>query len=76
VEEIDFAASLCDHPRGTLIAVRRTAENGTVREAFRSLRPRGEAQRWRAFSFVDAEAEDELAETIDLATLARGSADE
>lgn len=71
-EEIDFAASLCDHPPDTLIALRRTVDGGTIREAFRSLRPRGVSQRWRAFSFLDAEAEDAPVETVDLASLARG----
>jgi len=71
-EEIDFTASLCDHPPDTLIAVHRTNESGTIRESFRSLRPRGGSKRWRAFSFLDAEAEDEPAETVDLVTLARG----
>ncbi|MGH6798484.1 MAG: DUF6505 family protein [Roseiarcus sp.] len=71
-EEIDFAASLCDHPLDTLIAVHRTNEGGTIREAFRSLRPLGGPRRWRAFSYLEAEGEDEPAETIDLATLARG----
>ncbi len=41
-EEVAFAASLCDHPPDTLIAVHRTVENGEIREAFRTLRPRGE----------------------------------
>jgi len=71
-EEIDFSASLCDHPADTLIAVHRSDEGGTIREAFRSLRPRPGAKRWRAFSFVDAETEDEPAEAVDLAKLARG----
>ena len=71
-EEIDFVASLCDHPLGTLIAVRRTIEGGTIREAFRSLRPRGGPKRWRTFSFSDVEIEDEPTETVDLATLLRG----
>ena len=43
-EEVAFAASLCDHPQDTLIAVRRTFEDGAIREAFRTLRPRGDAQ--------------------------------
>jgi hypothetical protein len=71
-EEIDFTASLCDHPPGTLIAVHRTNESGTIRETFRSLRPRGGPNGCRAFSFLDAEVEDEPAETVNLATLARG----
>jgi hypothetical protein len=71
-EEIDFAASLCDHPPDTLIALHRSVEAGTIREAFRSLRPRPGAKRWRAFSFADAETEDEPAEAVDLAKLAGG----
>ena len=69
-EEIDFATSLCDHPLDTLIAVHRMVESGTIREAFRSLRPRRGSKPWQVFSFADVEVEDEPAETIDLATLA------
>jgi Family of unknown function (DUF6505) len=71
-EEVDFAASLCDHPPGTLIAVHRGDEGGAIRETFRSLHPRPGAERWRVFSFTDAQTEDEPAETVDLARLARG----
>lgn len=70
-EEIDFAASLCAHPPDTLIAVRRTTEEDAVREAFRSLRPRGDNRRWHAFSFLEAR-EDELADEVDLTGLLRG----
>jgi hypothetical protein len=70
--EVDFAASLCDHPPDTLIAVHRADESGMIRESFRSLRPRGGSKRWHAFSFLDAAADDEPAEAVDLATLARG----
>ena len=41
-EEIEFAASLCEHPPGVLVAVTRSHENGAIREAFRTLRPRDE----------------------------------
>jgi hypothetical protein len=71
-EEIAFAASLCDHPLDTLIAVHRVDDSGAIRESFRSLRPRGGSQRWRAFSFLDAGVEDEPEEAVDLAALARG----
>ncbi len=71
-EEVDFSASLCVHPPGTLIAVHRTDEGGEIREAFRSLHPRGGATGWRAFSFRDAKIEDDPAETLELARLARG----
>ncbi len=72
-EEVAFAASLCDRPLDTLIAVRRTFEDGAIREAFRSLHPRGERKPMRAFSFVDVEGEEEQepGERIDLASLAR-----
>jgi hypothetical protein len=70
-EEVAFAASLCDQPRDTLIAVRRSCEGGTFREAFRTLRPRGTRQPMRAFSLVEVEGEDESAEVIDLIEFAR-----
>ncbi len=43
-EEIAFAASLCNHPQDTLIAVHRAHEDGAIREAFRTLRPQGRAE--------------------------------
>ena len=58
-EEVAFAASLCDHPRDTLIAVRRTFEDGAIREAFRTLHPRGDRKPMRAFSFLEVEGEEE-----------------
>ena len=70
-EEVAFAASLCDHPRDTLIAVRRSFEDGAIREAFRTLRPRGAGKPMRAFSFLEVDGEEELSETVDLAALAK-----
>ena len=70
-EEIDFAASLCNHPADTLVAMHRISEDGAIRETFRTLRPRGgRAPPMRAFSFY--ETDDGPGETIDLATLAHG----
>jgi Family of unknown function (DUF6505) len=69
-EEVAFATSLCDHPRDTLVAVRRTFEDGAMREAFRTLRPRGERKPMRAFSFLEVEGEDESGETVDIVKLA------
>lgn len=68
-EEIAFAASLCEHPVGTLIAVRREMENGEIRERFRSLVPRGDKPRdsFRAFDFF--ETDEEPAEDVDLLAL-------
>lgn len=36
-EEIAFAASLCDHPAQTLLALHRTLEDGEICERFRTL---------------------------------------
>ena len=71
-EEVTFAASLCDHPAGTLIALHRTHEDGAVRETFRSLRPREGEKPLRAFAFMEVEGEEEPAETVDLVSLAQG----
>jgi hypothetical protein len=66
-EEIAFVESLCTEPIDTLIALHRTFENGDLREAFRTLRPRTGAKPARAFSFFDVEGEDESsAEPVDL----------
>jgi hypothetical protein len=52
-QEVAFAASLCDHPRDTLIAVRRTFEDGAIREAFRTCIRAARASRCAAFSFLE-----------------------
>jgi hypothetical protein len=70
--EVAFAASLCDHPRDTLIAVRRTFEDGAIREAFRTLHPRGTRKPMRAFSFLEVESEEEPREDVNLLALAKG----
>jgi hypothetical protein len=65
-DEIAFTASLCDHPPGVLVAVTRSLENGTIRETFRTLRPRAGAEAHRALEFFDVTGEDEpLEEPID-----------
>lgn len=70
-EEIAFAESLCTHPPDTLIAVHRRIENGEIREAFRSLKPKGGPKPLRAFSFLDVEGEeDEPMDRVDLVDLA------
>lgn len=72
-EEVAFTESLCTQPFDTLIAVHRTFDNGEMREAFRSLRPRAGPKPLRAFSFLDVEGEDdEPAERVDLVNLAHG----
>jgi hypothetical protein len=69
-EEVAFAASLCHHPADTLIAVHRTCENGEMREAFRTLHPRGDKKPMRAFSFLEVEGDEEPADEVDLVALA------
>jgi hypothetical protein len=71
-EEVAFAASLCNHPQDTLIAVHRSFEEGEIREAFRSLHARGGPKPLRAFSFLDVEGEEEPEEHVDLTGLAQG----
>lgn len=77
-EEIAFAASLCDHAVGTLIAVeRRRDDDGEVRERFRTLRPREAAPgadklhaMSRAFTFHEVDGEDEgPEERVDLVSI-------
>ena len=73
-EEVAFAESLCNHPSDTLIAVHRASEDGDVREAFRTLHPRGDRKPMRAFSFLEVQGEDEGEEQpgdeVDLVALA------
>lgn len=75
-EEIAFAASLCDHPEGTLIAMERRMDEGEVRERFRTLKPRENMPGSdklhafsRAFTFHEIEGEDEPEERVDLVSL-------
>lgn len=70
-EEIAFAASLCDHPAQTLLALHRTLEEGEIRERFRTLMPRGDMPKdaFRAFEFVEVDGEDEPQEEVDLMQL-------
>jgi len=65
---MDFAASLCTYPVRTIIAMDRRDEGGAIRETFRSLRQRGDANPLRAFTFVESMDENEHA--IDLKALA------
>ena len=70
-EEVGFAAALCEHPPGTLIAVHRTLEQGEIREAFRTLRRREGLRPVFAFDAADDDAETAVDEAVDLAALAR-----
>jgi hypothetical protein len=72
-EEVAFAASLCDHPAGVIVAVTRSVEGGSIREAFRSLRPAAQSPS-RAFNFVEiVGAEQDQDEHLDLAALREGA---
>jgi hypothetical protein len=71
-EEIAYAASLCDQPLDTLVAIHRSYENDAIRETFRTLRPRNGPKPLRAFSFLEAEGDDGPADEVDLSKLARG----
>jgi hypothetical protein len=71
-EEVAFVESLCHHPHDMLIAVHRSVEDGDIREAFRTLRPRGGPKPLRAFSFLEVQEEDEIEERVDLHALAQG----
>ena len=70
-EEFEFAASLCDHPRDTLIAMHRSHDSGETREVFRTLRPKDGPKPLRAFAFLDVEGEDEPTDEVDLAAMAK-----
>jgi Family of unknown function (DUF6505) len=71
LDEIAFAASLCDHEAGTVIAMHRTVERGEIKEQFRTLRSRDPGMKGadrlhaqaRAFEFVET---DEPEEQVDL----------
>ena len=67
-EELDFAASLCDHPVNTILAMHRRLDGERIREQFRTLAPRPADPlhaHARAFDVVEAEDE-EPAEAVDL----------
>lgn len=74
-EEIGFAASLCDHPPGTVLALSRVVEDGAVRERFRTLHrreaPHGDFGALPVFGILEVTGEDEPAEHPDLTRLAK-----
>jgi len=73
-EEASFAASLCNHPPGVLVAVTRSYENGTIREVFRTLRPRDEAGHASAFQFLEVVGDKDVSlEHVDLGLLGKGA---
>jgi uncharacterized protein DUF6505 len=72
-QEIAFAASLSEHPKGMLVALSRQYEGGTIRETFRTLTPAVGLAPARAYAFLEVSGEDEEAtEQIDLRTIGKG----
>jgi hypothetical protein len=72
-EELSFAASLCDHPAETLVALSRGCEDGVMREAFRTLRSRGRPQPAPVFTFLrEADEGAPAGGRMDLAALLHG----
>ena len=74
-EEVAFAELLCNQPADTLIALHRSFEDGEVREAFRTLHPRGDKKPMRAFSFLEVEGEEEPADEVNLVAMAETKAE-
>lgn len=73
-EEVSFAASLCDHAPGVLVAVTRGHESGAIRELFRTLRPRNGAGHASAFEFLEVVGDDDVpVEHVDLGLLGKGA---
>lgn len=71
-DEMTFAESLCEYPPDILVAVHRTVEEGTIREAFRSLQAKGGTKPTRAFNFVEVQGEEEPEERVDLVGMMQG----
>lgn len=72
-EELAYAEGLCaGHEPGTVIALSRGFERGSIRERFRTLKPRGAPQALPVIGLVRSEGEDEPAEPVDLVALMKG----
>ena len=72
-EEMAFAASLSEHPKGMLVAVSRKSEGGAIRETFRTLTPSVGPKPIQAYAFLQVEGEEDTpAEEVDLLSLAKG----
>lgn len=72
-EEVAFAASLSEHPKGMLAAVSRKYEDGAIREVFRTLTPSVGPKPLRAYAFLEVAGDEELpAEHVDLMAIAKG----
>lgn len=74
-DEVAFAASLCDHPINTLLAVERAVEGDGIRESFRVVQPPREKDHARIWELVPeddgAAAPGDPPDHIDLLALAK-----
>ncbi len=68
-EEVAFAKSLCTLPISALIAVRRSASDGEVRESYRRLQLREDQRHGKAFSFMEIEDDIEPDSALNLANM-------
>ena len=73
-EELAFAASLCEHPPQTLLAVQRSFEDGEIRERFRTIaaRPDFAEGGFKVFAFEISDEAQGPDEEIDLSDLSKG----
>lgn len=74
-EEVAVAASLCDLPVGSVVAMHRAVRDGAIHEDFRTLQPRAKGAdplHGRAFHFVEID-EDGPEEQADLVGLLRAA---
>ena len=76
-DEIGFAASLCDHPSGTVLALARSVEGGRVSEKFRTLHrreaPHSDFGSLPVFGIVEVEDDEAPDDLPDLTRMAPGS---
>ena len=72
-DELAFATSLAEQPVDTLVAMHRTCDEDGIRETFRALRRRENADQFRAFTFLEVEGEEahDEGDVVDLAKLSR-----
>jgi hypothetical protein len=75
-EELAFAASLCEHPSQTLLAVQRSFDEGEIRERFRTITPRQDFSEggFNAFAFETMDESVQPLEEMDLAGMSKGRA--
>ncbi|KQO92563.1 DUF6505 family protein [Methylorubrum extorquens] len=79
-EEIEVAASLCNLPVGSVVAMHRSAQDGEIAEEFRTLHqraPGADPMHGRAFHFVetDEDGPDEQADLVGLLSDASAGAE-